>query len=151
MDRPLVATRVRGLLTPGGAWVHVGANTHRGVNDDGPPWDRIDALIAGYLGPVRRAGRSVLPGGTPSGEEDVMRAAGWSGPRRRLVERGETVTRSVDEVVSAVLSLSSSAPHLFGTELPRFAADLRKLLFAASPEGVFTERLRDIEVLVWRL
>jgi hypothetical protein len=80
-----------------------------------------------------------------------MRAAGWSGPRRRIVERGETVTRSVDEVVSAVLSLSSSAPHLFGGELPRFVADLRKLLSSASPEGVFTERLREIEVVAWRL
>jgi SAM-dependent methyltransferase len=151
MDQPLVAARVRDMLTPGGAWVHVGATTHRGVNDDGPPWARIDALVAAYLGPVRRAGQSTLSGGTRSGEEDVMRAAGWSGPQRRVVERGETVTRSVDEVVSAVLSLSSSAPHLFGGELPRFVADLRNLLSEAAPDGVFSERLREIEVVVWRL
>ncbi len=152
MDQPLVAQRVRGMLTPDGVWVHVGATTHRGVEGSGPPWAAIDQLVTAHLGPVRRAGQSPLTGGsTRSGEEDVMRAAGWSGPVRRVVERGETVTRSVDEVVSAVLSLSTSAPHHFGEELPRFVADLRKLLSEAAPDGVFTERLRDIEVVAWRL
>jgi hypothetical protein len=70
---------------------------------------------------------------------------------RTEFQRGETVTRSVDEVVSAVLSLSSSAPHLFGDELPRFVADLRKLLSETAPDGVLAERLREIEVVVWRL
>lgn len=157
MDRELVADRVRGMLTPDGAWVHIGATTHRGDDSDDPlphprpPWAAIDALVADHLGPVRRAGRSTLPAGTPGGEEDVMRAAGYAGPARRVVPRGEIVTRSVEEMVSAVLSLSSSAPHLFGDDLPRFVRDLRKLLLGAAPEGRFDERVREIEVVVWRL
>jgi SAM-dependent methyltransferase len=156
MDQPVVADRVRDMLEPGGAWVHVFATTHRGVDGDDPlphpqpPWDDVDALIGRYLGPVRRAGRSTLPDGTRSGEEDVMRAAGYAGPDRIEVTRGEVVTRTADEVVSAVFSLSYAAPHLFGADLGRFEADLRAVLRAAAPDGRFSERLREIELVVWR-
>ncbi|HET6987597.1 MAG TPA: methyltransferase domain-containing protein, partial [Kribbella sp.] len=91
MDQALVADRVRGMLTPDGAWVHVGATTHRGVEGTDelphprPPWDDIDKLVARYLGPVRRAGQGVLPTGTRPGEEEVMRAAGYTGPTRLVV------------------------------------------------------------------
>ena len=160
MDQPVVAERVRDMLEPGGAWVHVFATTHRGVDGDDPlphprpPWDDVDALIGRYLGPVRRAGRSTLPDGTRSGEEDVMRAAGYAGPDRIEVTRGEVVTRTADEVVSAVFSLSHAAPHLFGADLgralSRFEADLRAVLRAAAPDGRFSERLREIALVVWR-
>ncbi|MEV7330608.1 class I SAM-dependent methyltransferase [Micromonospora sp. NPDC093244] len=156
MDRPLVARRVRDLLTPDGAWVHVGANTHRGVAGDDPlpyprpPWSRIDELVASYLGPTRRAGQGRLPGGTAGGEEEVMREAGFTGPTRITVEQGMVVERSVDEVASAVFSLSSSAPHLFADRLPAFDADLRGLLTAAADDCRFAERRRDIEVVIWR-
>jgi SAM-dependent methyltransferase len=156
MDQPVVADRVRTMLEPGGAWVHVFATTHRGVDGDDPlphprpPWDDVDALIARYLGPVRRAGRSTLPDGTPGGEEDVMRAAGYAGPDRIEVTRGDVVTRTAGEVVSAVFSLSYAAPHLFGADLGRFEADLRAVLRAAAPDGRFSERLREIGVVVWR-
>ncbi|WP_426595679.1 methyltransferase domain-containing protein [Cellulomonas sp. McL0617] len=148
MDRPLVASRVRSLLEPGGAWVHVSASTDRGVADDDappPPWADVDALVARYLGPVRRAGRGFLPHGTVGGEEDVMRDAGYAGPRRVSVVRGELVERTADDVVAATFSLSSSAPHLFGDRLDQFEADLRDLL----GDLVFTERARDVELAIW--
>jgi SAM-dependent methyltransferase len=156
MDQPVVADRVRTMLEPGGAWVHVFATTHRGVDGDDPlphprpPWDDVDALVGRYLGPVRRAGRSTLPHGTRSGEEDVMRAAGYTGPDRIEVTRGEVVTRTADEVVSAVFSLSHAAPHLFGADLGRFEADLRAVLRSAAPDGRFSERLREVGLVVWR-
>lgn len=156
MDQPAVARRVRGLLSPDGVWLHVGATTHRGVAGDDPlphprpPWDRIEQLVASYLGPVRRAGQGTLPAGTRSGEEEVMRQNGFVGPKRIVIARGDVVDRSVDEVVSAVLSLSGSAPHLFGAGLSTFEDELRGLLRASSPNGVFSERTRDIDVVVWR-
>ncbi|HYN96926.1 MAG TPA: class I SAM-dependent methyltransferase [Pilimelia sp.] len=156
MDRPLVARRVRGMLGADGAWVHVSATTHRGVAGDDPlphprpPWDRIDELVAHYLGPVRRAGRGVLPAGTPGGEEDVMRAAGYTGPTRVEVRRGEVVDRGLDEIVAAVFSLSGSTPHLFGDRREAFADDLRQLLRACSPSGRFAERTREIGIAIWR-
>ncbi len=156
MDRPLVADRVRGMLEPGGAWVHVGATTHRGVPDAGPlphpqpPWDRIDDLVARFLGPVRRAGRGFLPAGTASGEEGVLRRAGFTGPTRFAVGGGRVARRHAEQIVAAVFSLSSSAPHLFADRLPAFTADLRALLAAVSPDGWFAERTREVTVVVWR-
>ena len=156
MDQPVVARRVRTMIEPGGCWVHVFATTDRGVPGDDPldhprpPWDAIGELIARYLGPVRRAGRGVLPTGTRSGEEDVMRGAGFAGPERVEVRRGEVVTRSADDVVAAVFSLSGSAPHLFGERRGAFEDDLRGLLRESSPGGLFCERAREVALVIWR-
>jgi SAM-dependent methyltransferase len=156
MDQELVAERVRPMIEDGGAWVHVGATTHRGVDGTDPlarprpPWDRVEELIATYLGRERRAGQATLPAGTRSGEEDVMRQAGYRGPRRVHVGGGDVVTRDADEIVSSVFSLSGSAPHLFADRLPAFEADLRDLLRDASPDGLFAERRRETELVIWR-
>jgi SAM-dependent methyltransferase len=156
MDQTLVARRVRAMLDPGGAWVHVGATTHKGVPGADPlphprpPWDRIDELVARYLGPVRRAGQSLLPTGTLGGEEDIMRRAGFTGPTRIEVGGHQIAERSVDDIVSAVFSLSSSTPYLFAAELPTFEADLRRLLVRTSDNGRFSERTREIAVVIWR-
>ncbi|SIN25646.1 class I SAM-dependent methyltransferase [Micromonospora cremea] len=156
MDRPLVVRRVRGMLAPGGAWIHVSASTHQGVADDEmlpyprPPWRQIDDLVASYLGPVRRAGQGWLPTGTPGGQEEIMRQAGFTGPTRIEVDGGTLVERPVDEIVSAVFSLSSSAPHLFADRLSAFEADLRHLLSEAARDGRFAERRREIAVAIWR-
>jgi hypothetical protein len=52
-------------------------------------------------------------------------------------------------VVAAVLSLSGSAPHLFGPRLAEFDADLRALLRDTSPTGVFSQQMREIAVDLW--
>jgi SAM-dependent methyltransferase len=157
MDRPLVARRVHGMLAGDGCWIHVGATTHRGAlgSDAGlpspsPPWDRIEELVAGYLGPVRRAGRSVLPTGSQAGEEEVMRQAGFTGPTRIEVDGGRIAQRDADEIVAAVFSLSSSTPHLLADRLPEFEADLRRILRTASPSGHFCEQTRGITLTIWR-
>jgi len=144
MDQPLVADRVRGMLAGGGTWVHVGATTHRGAPTDEPmphpqpPWDAIDDLVTAYLGPERRGSRS--------GEEDVMRAAGYRGPTRLIVGGGGVVERTADEIVSAVFSLSNSTPHLLGDRAPAFERDLRAIL----GRGPFSERTREVELVIWK-
>ncbi|GAA2104019.1 class I SAM-dependent methyltransferase [Actinomadura alba] len=156
MDQALVARRLRDMLDPSGAWVHVHATTHRGMPGvdplphPRPPWDRIDELVARYLGPVRRAGRSLLPTGTRAGEEEIMRQAGFTGPSRIEVSGNQIVDRGVDDIVSVVFSLSSSTPHLFAADLPTFETDLRRLLMQTSDNGRFSERTREIAVVVWR-
>jgi SAM-dependent methyltransferase len=155
MQRERVAAAVRGMLEPGGAWVHVHATTHRGAGDDqlpepSPPHEAIEALVQAYLGPVRRAGRGTLPYGTPSGEEDVMLAAGFVGPRRREVGGGRVLERSEDDVVASVYSRSSSTPHLLGSRREEFERELRELLRRTAPNGRFSERAREIELVVWR-
>jgi SAM-dependent methyltransferase len=155
MDQPRVARAAWAVLEPGGAWVHVNATTHRGVESDEPlaspqpPRDEIRELVDTYLGPVRRAGQGHLPAGTQSGEEDVMAAAGYAGPRRIAVARGELFERSEDQVVASVYSLSWAAPHLFGQRQAEFEHDLRRLLRTTSPGGRFSEQARDIELVIW--
>jgi SAM-dependent methyltransferase len=148
LDQARVAMTVHDMLVPSGAVVHVGATTHRGDGD--VPHDEIEALVRTYLGPVRRAGRRTLPDGAPAWEDDVFAAAGYAGPERLDVPAGRTHERSVDDVVAAVFSLSSAAPHLFGDRRDEFERELRALLLRASPTGRFRERTRDIGVTIWR-
>jgi SAM-dependent methyltransferase len=155
MDRPRVAAILLGMLDPGGAVVHVGAWTHRGMGpgDDlpgpTPPWDRIDELVVSYLGPVRRAGRGILPAGTASDEDEVFPAAGFVGPTRITVGWGEAFVRSEDEIVASVFSLSSATPHLFGARMGAFEQDLRSLLRSASATGEYWERAADVGLTIW--
>jgi SAM-dependent methyltransferase len=147
-DRTRVAAAVRGMLAPGGYCAHVHATTHQGV-EGSVPHAEITELVRGYLGSVRRAGQGTLPGGTAGGESEIYRAAGLRGPRRFEIP-GRVVTRTADEVVAGVFSLSSAAPHLFGDRRAEFEAELRRLLHRASPAGTFTERLREIAVDLWQ-
>ncbi len=150
MDQPRVASTVREMLAPGGAWVHISATTHRGVGGPTePPHDRIDRLVSDYLGPVRRAGRGIRREGSAREEEDVMVAAEFSGPVRLQVE-GLRHERSEDDVVASVFSRSSSAPHLFGDRLAEFERELRDLLRESSPAGRLSEQAREVELVVWR-
>jgi SAM-dependent methyltransferase len=155
MDRELVASLVREMLEPGGSWVHVSATTHEGVKAardlprPSPPRAAIEALVRSYLGATRRAGAGTLPDGTPSGESEIMLAAGFAGPERVSVA-GHVHERSEDEIVASVFSLSSAAPHLFGERVAAFEADLRRLLRTTSPAGRFAEQARAIELVIWR-
>ncbi|MFC8226086.1 class I SAM-dependent methyltransferase [Streptomyces sp. NPDC057287] len=154
MDRDLVAATVRGMLLPGGSLVHISDLKTETRSVDGLPHPAVPHAAMGdvvrrYLGPVRRAGRGVLPQGTPGGEAVVLSRAGFSGPRRHVVPGGQALERTCDDVVAGVFSLSSSAPHLFGSRREDFEADLRALLRAASPLGRFSERVPSTEVFIW--
>lgn len=78
-----------------------------------------------------------------------MAAAGYTGPGRITVERGDLLERTEDEVVASVYSLSWAAPHLFAQRQDEFEHDLRRLLQATSPSGRFSERASDIELVIW--
>lgn len=157
MKRLKVLGIVRMMLRPGGVCVHVHATTDRGDESvdplprPRPPYPEIQALVRSYLGPAPRAGRSVRPSFAGGDEAEVYRAAGFVGPHGFTVSRGEVIERSIDQVVAATFSLSSSTPHLFGNRCAEFEAELRTLLQAASDEDdLFCERAREIDVDIWR-
>lgn len=79
----------------------------------------------------------------------MYRAAGFTGPQGLEVPAW-TVTRTVEEVVASVYSLSGSAPHLFGDHLGAFDVQLRALLAGANAVGVFTERMPPVILDIWR-
>lgn len=161
MDRPKVAGLLRSLLIGDGAIAFVHATTHQGVQDapperyPKPPRAQIEDLIRDYLGPDRRAGAGyrtgevVTEGERGRIEAGIFTAAGFTGPLRREVP-GWVVTRSTDEVVASVFSLSYAAPHLFGERVVAFEEDLRSRLTAVSPEGLFSETMREIALDFWR-
>ncbi|MCW2860575.1 MAG: methyltransferase, partial [Actinoallomurus sp.] len=119
MDQPLVARRVRDMLSPDGAWIHVSATTHRGVAAEhplphpSPPWERIEDLVARYLGPVRRAGQGQLPHGTRA---RIFRAA----DRASMVDRWRRSSRSKSPSTAQNLSASLvSGAKCWGTSYRR--------------------------------
>jgi len=156
MDRPLVAAKIRRLLTDRGWCVHVGAYTHEGSPDGGclphprPPREEMTALVRRYLGPQRRAGRKVVGDDLPDAEDKVFADAGFGPLHLVEVPCGDVVIRTEDEVVSSVLSLSSATPHLFGEQLPAFLEELRALLRRTAADGVFAERLGDMTLRMWQ-
>ncbi|MFF3402349.1 class I SAM-dependent methyltransferase [Streptomyces sp. NPDC002659] len=154
MDRDLVAATTRDMLQAGGTLVHISdvkteARTVDALPYPAVPHATIEGLVRRYLGPVRRAGRGVLPQGTPGGEAAVLARAGFSGPQRHVVPGGQPLERTVDEVVAGVFSMSFSAPHLFGPRRDAFEAELRRLLLEVSASGRFSERQPSTEVFVW--
>jgi SAM-dependent methyltransferase len=156
MERERVAATVRGMLRANGACVHVGATTNRGDGSSDPlprprpPYEQILALVISFLGSQQRAGRSAAPRIVAGSEIPIYRRAGFGGPLRVEVERGEVVERSVEEIVAATFSLSSSTPSLLGADRERFEAELTELLVQSSDDGLFCERLRDVTFDVWR-
>jgi len=161
MDRARVAGLVHGALASDGFLVHLHATTHEGVDTDEPtPYPRpprreIDGLVKRFLGQRRRAGQGTLPPvsvrETDRGtiEAKIYRAAGFIDPTRIEVP-GRMVVRSADEIVASVFSLSSAAPHLFGDRRQVFEAALRDLLAEVSPDGQFSEQMRESAIDVWR-
>lgn len=85
-----------------------------------------------------------------AGEEaEIYHAAGFRGPERFEIP-GRVVLRTVDDIVAATFSLSGSTPHLFGADRDLFEGELRGLLERAASGGVFSERMREIAVDIWR-
>jgi SAM-dependent methyltransferase len=157
MDRPKVARTVLGMLQLGGAAVHVDAPAYRPpdlIADPGlphplPPEDLVIELRRRLLGEDRRAGQGIR-NDSPSNEADVFLGAGFVGPQLVVVPDGRILERTVDDLVAQHFSSSSTAPHLFGERQAEFENDLRALLVRASPSGLFSVRLPDNHLIIWR-
>lgn len=148
VDRPLVASRMRSALRPGGHLVLV--SDVKDVAAPSPvPMDEIKALVQEYVGADRRAGTRTLPHGTPDDEEEVLARAGFVGPRRVVVDSPGTVFRDVDSVVADVYSRSNSAQHLFGERVDEFDRRLHALLVAHVVDGGFTVDRPATDVRIW--
>ena len=153
MDQHKVAKVVWGMLAPDGACIHVHATTHRGMATDAdlefpePPHEALLELTRRHLDPARRP--RGLDRANRSGESDAYRAAGFTGPQQITVS-GSVVTRTREEVIAALFSLSSSTPYQFGDRRAEFEFEARRLLDEASPSGLFSEQMREIGVDVWR-
>jgi SAM-dependent methyltransferase len=159
MDRPKVARLVRSVLDRAGVAIQIDAPSYRcdalaeaaasGLPHPLPPDDAIVELRRRYLGPDTRAGLSIR-NSSPDGEDAVFVDAGFEPAREIVVSDGRVLERTVDDLVAMRFSSSPTTPHLFGDRVGKFEADLRQLLTEASPSGLFSVRLPDNIVRIWK-
>ncbi|HET7486889.1 MAG TPA: hypothetical protein VFJ85_03110 [Acidimicrobiales bacterium] len=105
--------------------------------------------MARYLGSTRRAGRGTAPV-RDHRFEDVLLQSRFGPPEVLFAAGTPDLVRDSESILSGYLSHASSAPHLFGDRVDDFAADVRALLAARSPAGVFWDWPGDTEVVLAR-
>ena len=143
MDRPLVAAKVRTLLDPEGALVHVDTSSQGGLPDP------LATLRREYLGKDRRAGQSIR-NTSPGDEDTILRESGFRGPEITEVPDGRVLRRSIDDLIAQSLSTSGGAPHLFGDRLDDFVRDARTQLERDLEGGYLEVTLPENRLKVWR-
>ena len=82
--------------------------------------------------------------------EDVLARTRFGVPQQFFIPGIPDLLRDSESVLSGYLSLSSSAPHLFGDRLDDFAGEVRALLANRSAEGIFWDWPGDTEVAMAR-
>jgi len=149
-----VAETVFDLLEPGGAMakvVHTVKDRPRPPNPGHPliPHDELTGLVEKHLGSTKRAGQGSAPIRTHRFGDVLVRTR--FGPPSTIFAPGRPdVVRNTESVLSGYLSMSSSAPHLFGDHLEDFAREVRQLLFVRSPTGLFWDWPGDTEIVLAR-
>jgi SAM-dependent methyltransferase len=155
-DEVRVADAVYDMLEPGGALVLImhKADGRAAPPSPGPPpipHAEIEALAEKYLGSTRRAGQGAAPPVRTRGDgEDAIARTRFGGPRVIFAPGIPDLVRDTESVLSGYFSMSWSAPHLFGDRVQAFATEVRRLLRARSPEGVFWDWPGDTKVILAR-
>lgn len=80
--------------------------------------------------------------------EDTLVQSRFGPPRSVFAPGVQDLLRDTDSVISGYLSMSTSAPHLFGDRLDEFIAEARSLLEARSPDGLFWDWPGDTEIVI---
>jgi hypothetical protein len=153
-DEQQVAEAVFDMLAPGGALaliVHTVAGRPRPPDPGVPPipHDEIQALVAKYLGPARRAGQGLSPQRSHR-FEDVLIRTRFGAPEQLFAPGIPDLLRDSESVLAGYLSMSSSAPHLFAGRLEDFSEEVRTLLASRSADGLFWDWPGDTEVVMAR-
>jgi SAM-dependent methyltransferase len=151
-DREAVAEIVYDRLVPGGAIVMITHDIDARPAPEGPgdppiPHDQIGAVVARYLGPERRSGQGLAR--VPPDRYEAALARTRFGAAREVHAPGRAdITRDIDGVISGYLSLTTSAPHLFGDRLDEFVAEVRALLEPRTTTGRFWDWPGDTALLI---
>ena len=154
MDEDRVAEVVYDMLEPGGAMamvVHTVEGRQQPASPGPPPipHDEVRSLVAKYLGSTGRAGQGVAPVRTHR-FEDVLVRTRFGSPSTVFAPGRRDLVRDIEGVLSGYLSMSYSAPHLFGSRIDEFADEVRALLRGGSPSGFFWDWPGDTEIVLAR-
>lgn len=147
LDRASVLSQLDDLVQPGG-FVAIMMSFAAGT---AKPWwyPMADRVIHRYLGTARRAGPDALHHEQPGGDhETVLRASAF----RVLTAMRTDVTLSMnlDQVMGLQYTQAYSSPAVLGERLAQFDGDLRRLLLAAEPGGMFTATIQPGMIIARR-
>jgi SAM-dependent methyltransferase len=151
-DEQHVAEAAYDMLVPGGALaliVHTVADRPQPPNPGLPPvpHDEIGQLVQNYIGSTQRAGRGTSPD-RDHRFEDILVKTRFGTSHTVFAPGIPDLIRNSESVLSGYFSLSWAAPHLFGDRLDDFAREVRLLLAARSPDGIFWDWPGDTEVVL---
>lgn len=148
MKQPVVFKKVYDLLEDGGGMSIVGDSGMVILDEKSPVMSRARTedwqlkrkeIIEKYLGPERRAGKSLyknfMVDKRPYEEliaESPFRTFDYK-------EYDYTTERSIDEIIGFLYSTSYAAKHLFGGKVNDFEQELRRELSKIVPSGKFVE------------
>jgi SAM-dependent methyltransferase len=151
-DEARVAEIVYDMLEPGGDMVMIAHDAEGRPVPPSPghppiPHAELGDLVATYLGSVTRMGQGNLPirGHT---WQDILVNTRFGQPRELFAPGIPDLLRDTDSVISGYLSMSWSAPHLYGDRLEAFVDDARGLLASRSPDGLFWDWPGDTAIVI---
>ncbi|MGX2995527.1 class I SAM-dependent methyltransferase [Streptomyces sp. JNUCC 64] len=146
MDRDQVLRDLEPITEPGGAVVIVSGGAPGDLEP--APWlDVVADIRTHYLGPERRAGSGTYTHPAES-HRQVLERSPFSHVETARWDRA--LTRTVDEVIGYVLSLSYSSPAQLGDHQDAFTHDLRAALLGFRPDGRFDEVVRTEAIIATR-
>jgi len=154
VDRIQVAEAVHELLEPGGALLLISHDVTAGPAPSQPPGttpiphDEITRLVQAYLGPERRSGLRPAASYPDERFEKTLARTSFGTSRTVHAPGRPDIVRDVDGVIAGYLSMSYAAPHLFGSRLDAFVADLHRLLTSRSADGRFWDWPGDTEIVI---
>ena len=151
-DQQRVAEAVYDMLEPGGAVAIVVHSVDGRPRPDPPshppiPHDELRALVVKYLGSVGRTDQGMAAVDSHR-FEDVLARARFGMPRTVVAPGVPDLLRDVDSVISGYLSMSYSAPDLYGDRLDEFIAESRALLESRSVDGLFWDWPGDTVIIL---
>ena len=152
-DRLRTAEGVYDLLEPGGSIVLIGHDPSRPAppQPEGTamiPHAEVRDLVRRFLGPELRSGSRPASSYDDGRFEETLARTRFGAPRTVFAGGRPDIVRDVDDVIANYLSMSFSAPPLFGTRLPEFIADLRALLAQHAPNGRFWDWPGDTALVI---
>jgi ubiquinone/menaquinone biosynthesis C-methylase UbiE len=152
-----VADAVFDLLEPAGSLVLIshaagpGASPRPlpvGLGYPSIPNEEVRELVISYLGETTRHYLATWRDGQPARFEDTLLESRFGGSRTVYAPGRQDLIRDVDAVVANYFSMSWAASRLFGDRVADFEADLRRLLWERSPEGLFWDWPGDTELVI---
>ncbi|UCM88007.1 hypothetical protein [Streptomyces marincola] len=146
MDRHHVLRDLDRIIAPEGAVVLASGGAPGDVEP--APWlDVVAEVRTRYLGAERRAGSGTYAHPTER-HQDVLARSPFS--RVETTHWDRALTRTTDDVIGYVFSLSYSSPAQLGDSKAAFERDLRTALLDFNPQGRFDETIRTEAIIATR-